>query len=171
MCMAIGHLPVRNCRRRGRQSFASVRWDAITLPEHRTCCQDHEKAGDPDHPDLEVQNRHALVPVGTMEWNFRRGPMFGEILVAGDPPDGVVIAYRATEPAVSDERVAASIGDVRTRVGEAEYNRMKALFVAADALLVAALPGPHWYVDMLAVEPAREPASEAPCWKPCMHTP
>ncbi len=92
------------------------------------------------------------------EWNFRHGQLFGEILVAGDPPVGVTIAYRATPelPAFGEERVAISIGDTRARVGEAGFDRMQTPFVAADAQLMAALPGPHWYLDMVAVEPTHQ---------------
>jgi GNAT superfamily N-acetyltransferase len=109
-------------------------------------------AGYPDPAE-----RERVVPL-VAAWNFRHGLLFGEILVAGDPPVGVTIAYRATPeiPAFGEERVAASLGDTRTRVGEAGFDRMQTPFVAADAQLMAALPGPHWYLDMVAVDPAHQ---------------
>jgi hypothetical protein len=97
-------------------------------------------------PDPAERNR---VMPAVSAWNFRHGLLFGTVLVAGDPPVGVTIAYRATLeiPAFGEERVAASLGDTRTRVGETGFDRMQTPFVAADVQLLAALPGPHWYLD------------------------
>src|SRR5687767_14537754 len=99
-------------------------------------------AGYPDPAE-----RGCVVPL-VAEWNFRHGLLFGEILAVGNPPVGVTIAYRATPelPAFGEERAAASLGDTRTRVGGDGFDRMQTPFVAADAQLMAALSGPHWYL-------------------------
>jgi GNAT superfamily N-acetyltransferase len=77
---------------------------------------------------------------------------------AGDLPVGVTIAYCTTPelPAFGAERVAAPIGDIRTSVSEAEFDRLQTPYFAADAQLMAALPGPYWYLDMVAVDPVHQ---------------
>ena len=55
---------------------------------------------------------------------------------------GVTIAYCTTPelPAFGAERVAAPIGDIRTSVSEAEFDRLQTPYFAADAQLMASNP-------------------------------
>lgn len=92
-------------------------------------------------------------------WCFRHAALFGTILVAGDDPVGVAHVYRCETPVFSDANVAESLGDLESEIGRDRwdrYARMQAPWVEADAALSAAVPGPQWYLDMVAVEPSRQ---------------
>lgn len=91
-------------------------------------------------------------------WTFRFGMEFGEVVVREDLA-GAAIVYRATEPVFTEERVAATEGDLRERLGPAawsRYERMMHSWEAADAHLSQAVSEPHWYLDMVAVDPPRQ---------------
>jgi GNAT superfamily N-acetyltransferase len=107
------------------------------------------------YPD--PQERAQVMP-WIARWTFRFGLEFGTVLVSEDLA-GVAIAYRAIEPVFSEERVAATEGELREQLGSAawdRYERVMHIWEAADAHLSQALPEPHWYLDMVAVEPTRQ---------------
>jgi ribosomal protein S18 acetylase RimI-like enzyme len=109
-------------------------------------------AGFPD-PDERAHVTPALAA-----WNFRHGVLFGTVLVTADLA-GTTITFRADEPIYSEARVAASIGPLRDQLGSAawtRYGRMSEIWEAANMHLSQAVPEPHWYLDMVAVDPGRQ---------------
>ena len=92
-------------------------------------------------------------------WNFRHGLLFGTVLVAGEGPDGAAILYRSTESVFTDAHLAASLGELPEQLGAEAWNcyeRMQAVWMEPEEQLAAAVPEPHWYLDMVAVEPTRQ---------------
>lgn len=120
---------------------------------------------------LDPQERRRVMP-WIAQWTFRFGQAFGEILVSEDLA-GTAIAYRATEPVFSEDRVAATEGVLREQLGSAawdRYERMMHLWEAADVHLSQAIPEPHWYLDMVAVEPSRQGAGIGSALLQAVHT-
>jgi ribosomal protein S18 acetylase RimI-like enzyme len=105
-------------------------------------------------PDPAERNR---VMPAVAAWNFRHGLLFGTVLVAGDGPDGVAILYRSTESVFTDAHLAASLGELPEQLGPEvwdRYERMQAVWMVPEEELAAAVSEPHWYLDMVAVDPA-----------------
>ncbi len=103
------------------------------------------------------EERERVVP-RIAQWTFRFGLEFGSVLVSEDHA-GTAIAYRATEPVFSEERVSATEGELREHLGPAawaRYERMMHIWEVADEHLSQAVSEPHWYLDMVAVEPSRQ---------------
>jgi GNAT superfamily N-acetyltransferase len=92
-------------------------------------------------------------------WCFRHAALFGTILVADDDLAGVAHVYRSATPVFTAAHVATSIGNLEAELGPELWDRyvhMQAPWVEADAALSAAVPGPQWYLDMIAVLPERQ---------------
>ncbi len=100
-----------------------------------------------------------------LSWVFRpnawQGCLFGELLGTAGRLDGVAAAIGPDEGAPTDEQLAR-FGYERGRevVGVETWDRIMAAareaYRPADAVLRRAVPEPHWYLDVLAVEPARQ---------------
>ena len=121
------------------------------------------------YPDPEER---AQVMPWIARWTFRHGLEFGTVLVADDLV-GVAIAFRATEQVYSEERMAVTLGRLPEQLGAAAWERFERvadIFAASDAPLAAAMPEPHWYLDTLAVEPARQGAGIGSALLQAVHT-
>ena len=91
-------------------------------------------------------------------WNLRHAVMFGTVLTTG-ANGGVAIAYRSDASVYGEEQLAASLGSMPERPDRVDWDRYDALQAAwtvPDEELAAAIGGPHWYLDMIAVEPDRQ---------------
>ena len=90
-------------------------------------------------------------------WNLRHGQMFGLVLATADSLDGIVIAYPPGDDAFSPERIDRSgyavIGEM---IGPAAWTRFNEPFFVADMVLQDVVKEPHWYLDAIAVDPARQ---------------
>ena len=98
-------------------------------------------------------------------WSITKGELFGQVLGTAGDLTGVAIAVG---PSGSDlDRLVAAVERARAprraalAAGEAETfgrydDAVGAAFEPADAALHLAVAGPHWYVDVVAVEPARQ---------------
>jgi GNAT superfamily N-acetyltransferase len=94
-------------------------------------------------------------------WNFRHALLFGTALVAGDAPAGVAILYRGDESVFTEAHLTASLGELPEQLGADtwdRYERMQATWTLPEERLAAAVPEPHWYLDMVGVDPARQGA-------------
>ena len=94
-------------------------------------------------------------------WHVRYGVLFGEVIGLGNPLDGVAIALRPGEGDFAEERLVQSgVERMREELGSAATDRYRAalqrLFFPADAALMQAVPEPHWYLDVIGVEPRRQ---------------
>ena len=63
---------------------------------------------------VDPEERARVAPL-IAQWTFQFGLEFGEVLVSEDLA-GTAIAYRATEPVFSEERMAASEGELREQL-------------------------------------------------------
>jgi GNAT superfamily N-acetyltransferase len=91
-------------------------------------------------------------------WNLRHALLFGTVLVAGNEPAGVAILYRGDESVFTEAHLAASLGDLPEQLGAGvwdRYERLQATWTLPEERLAAAVPEPHWYLDMVGVDPAR----------------
>ncbi len=91
-------------------------------------------------------------------WNFRHGLLFGTDLVVGDGPDGVAILYRGDDSVFTEAHLAASLGELPEQLGREawdRYERMQATWTLPEEQPAAAVLEPHWYLDMIAVDPVR----------------
>lgn len=94
-------------------------------------------------------------------WNFRHALLFGTALVAGNDPAGVAILYRGDESVFTEAHLTASLGELPEQLGADtwdRYERMQATWTLPEERLAAAVPEPHWYLDMVGVDPARQGA-------------
>jgi ribosomal protein S18 acetylase RimI-like enzyme len=94
-------------------------------------------------------------------WHVRYGVLFGEVLGTGDPLDGVAVALRPGEGDFAEERLAKSgIQHMREELGPAAAGQYTAalqrLVFPADGALKRMVPEPHWYLDVIGVEPGRQ---------------
>lgn len=80
------------------------------------------------------EERERVVP-WIAQWTFQFGLEFGRVLVSEDLA-GTAIAYQATEPVFSDDRVSATEVELREQIGlEAwgRYERMMHIWETAEA--------------------------------------
>jgi ribosomal protein S18 acetylase RimI-like enzyme len=94
-------------------------------------------------------------------WNLRHALLFGTALVAGNEPTGVAILYRGDESVFTEAHLAASLGALPEQLGADvwdRYERMQETWTIPEERLAAAVPEPHWYLDMVGVDPARQGA-------------
>jgi GNAT superfamily N-acetyltransferase len=99
-------------------------------------------------------------------WSLTKGRLYGALLGIGDPLAGVAIAV-GPGAAVDDANLVAATARARAArrrtltPGEAAAfdgfdEASGAVFTPADAALYRSVPGPHWYLDVIAVDPARQ---------------
>lgn len=108
-------------------------------------------------PD-DIERARSLPSV--FRWNVRHGFLFGLVLVPAGAVDGVAVAFPPDDAAVfAAQRLAQSGHDrVRETVRASAWDRLQSAFDRADEALQAAVQPPYWYLDVLAVDPARQGA-------------
>ena len=107
--------------------------------------------GWPDEPE-----RARCLPY-VFRWNLRHGQMFGLVLATADSLDGVVIVYPPGDAVFSPERIDRSgYSGISEMVGPAALSRFNEPFFVADMVLRDVVTEPHWYLDAIAVDPARQ---------------
>ena len=94
-------------------------------------------------------------------WSTLKGFFFGQILGTAGPLDGVAAMIGPGGGDFTAEQLARFGYDRgREAVGAAVWDRsvavINAAFEPADAALHRAVPEPHWYLDVIAVEPAEQ---------------
>jgi ribosomal protein S18 acetylase RimI-like enzyme len=94
-------------------------------------------------------------------WSTWKGFLFGQTLGTAGRLDGVVAMIAPAAGEFTDEDLAR-FGYLRGRdsVGAAVWDRaidrMNPAFDPADAALHRAVPEPHWYLDVIAVDPVAQ---------------
>jgi ribosomal protein S18 acetylase RimI-like enzyme len=94
-------------------------------------------------------------------WSTWKGLLFGQILGTAGQLDGVVATIGPGGGDFSEEQLARSgYGQGREAVGPTVWDRSGAVvndaFEPADAALHRAVSEPHWYLDVIAVDPAQQ---------------
>lgn len=94
-------------------------------------------------------------------WSTWKGFLFGQTLGTTGRLEGVVATIGPGGGEFTDEDLARiGYGRGRAVVGAAVWDRVtdrvNAAFAPADAALHRAVPEPHWYLDVLAVDPAAQ---------------
>jgi ribosomal protein S18 acetylase RimI-like enzyme len=90
-------------------------------------------------------------------WNIRLGLMYGEVLVTDGNLDGVLTVFTSEREGELEESVDDTIGELAERMGPEAWARNEELWPVWDIpheRMKEAVGEPHWYVDMLAVDPA-----------------
>ena len=93
-------------------------------------------------------------------WSTWKGFLFGQTLGTAGRLDGVVATIGPAGGEFTEEQLPRfGYGQGREVVGAAIWDQsvaaLNAAFEPADAALHRAVPEPHWYLDVLAVEPAQ----------------
>lgn len=94
-------------------------------------------------------------------WSAWKGLLFGQLLGTVGRLDGVAAVVAPSAGDFSEEQLAR-FGYARGRdavspaVWDQAVARINAAFAPADAALHDTVPEPHWYLDALAVDPARQ---------------
>ena len=107
-------------------------------------------------PDPALRAR-VLRPLG--DWNVRLGVRFGTVLVAGDPLAGVLTFFSSEREAELEAKIADTYGSMPDELGAdawAHNQAMGPLWEIPHEALKAAVIEPHWYVDLVAVDPANQ---------------
>jgi len=96
-----------------------------------------------------------------LAWNVRYGLRYGDVLAPDDSLDGVAVVLRPSDEHFSERRLEASgYGRIEEVLGRERWARFDAefgrIFGDADAALHRAVDGPHWYLDLLGVDPVRQ---------------
>jgi ribosomal protein S18 acetylase RimI-like enzyme len=94
-------------------------------------------------------------------WSTWKGLLFGQVLGTAGRLDGVVATIGPGGGEFTEEQLARfGYGQGREAVGAAVWDRSVAVvndaFEPADAALHRAVPEPHWYLDVIAVDPAAQ---------------
>jgi ribosomal protein S18 acetylase RimI-like enzyme len=94
-------------------------------------------------------------------WSAWKGFLFGQVLGTAGRLDGVVAMIGPDGGEFSEEQLARfGYGQGREAVGSAVWDRavavINAAFEPADAALHRTVPEPHWYLDVIAVDPAQQ---------------
>jgi GNAT superfamily N-acetyltransferase len=94
-------------------------------------------------------------------WSTWKGVLFGQILGSEEPLGGVMALIGPGGGDFTEEDLARfGYGRGREVVGAQVWDRALAVVNAAfeplDAALHHAVPAPHWYLDVIAVEPTRQ---------------
>jgi ribosomal protein S18 acetylase RimI-like enzyme len=98
-----------------------------------------------------------LLPIA--RWNLAHGRLFGVNLTTSGELDGFVTAYPSGGEVFTADRMAQSgYHDLREAVDAPSWDRLLRVFDAADRALHHAAPEPHWYLETIAVDPARQGA-------------
>jgi ribosomal protein S18 acetylase RimI-like enzyme len=94
-------------------------------------------------------------------WSTWKGLLFGQILGTAGRLDGVVATIGPGGGEFTEEQLARfGYEQGREAVGAAVWDRSVAVvndaFEPADTALHRAVPEPHWYLDVIAVDPAQQ---------------
>jgi ribosomal protein S18 acetylase RimI-like enzyme len=94
-------------------------------------------------------------------WSAWKGFLFGQTLGTAGRLDGVAAMIGPGGGEFTEEQLARfGYAQGRESVGPALWDRsvaaVNAAFEPADAALHRAVPEPHWYLDVIAVDPARQ---------------
>jgi ribosomal protein S18 acetylase RimI-like enzyme len=92
-------------------------------------------------------------------WNLAHGRLFGVNLTISGTLDGFVIAYPPGDEVFTVDRMAQSgYRQMQEAVDATSWDRLLRVFDAADSALQRAAPEPRWYLETIAVDPARQGA-------------
>jgi GNAT superfamily N-acetyltransferase len=94
-------------------------------------------------------------------WSAWKGFLFGQVLGTAGRLEGVAAMIGPGGGEFSEEQLTRfGYGQGRETVGAAVWDRavdvVNAAFAPADAALHRAVPEPHWYLDVIAVDPAQQ---------------
>lgn len=93
------------------------------------------------------------------DWNIRLGMTFGEVFVTAGQVDGVLTLFSSEREEELEEKIVDTYGSMRDEMGSEAWERNEAmgpLWEIPHEALKAAVAEPHWYLDLLAVDPDRQ---------------
>ncbi|HYP60987.1 MAG TPA: GNAT family N-acetyltransferase [Thermomicrobiales bacterium] len=92
-------------------------------------------------------------------WNIRLGETFGEVFVTAGEVDGVLTLFSSEREEELEEQIFDTYGSMPDEMGPEAWERNEAmgrLWEIPHEAMKAAVAEPHWYLDLLAVDPDRQ---------------